>query len=67
VSWSEKCGLIFEYASVIKNKNSLNAHLRTLHRFADIEMVVVILSDLEGIYLSRGCLAVVTAVSKPKL
>jgi uncharacterized membrane protein YgcG len=41
-------GLIFDYASVIKNKNSLNAHLRTLHKFADIEMVVVILSDLEG-------------------
>ncbi len=39
---------IFDNASLIKNKKSLDAHLKTLYDAADIDMVVVIIPDLQG-------------------
>ncbi len=39
---------IFDYAGLISDKNGLEAHINTLYRFADIEMVVVTLPELNG-------------------
>ncbi|MBU1056531.1 MAG: TPM domain-containing protein [Proteobacteria bacterium] len=39
---------IFDNANLIKYKNSLDSHLNTLYRLADIDMVVVTLPSLQG-------------------
>ena len=39
---------IFDNANLIKDKKSLDAHLKTLYNFADIDMVVVTVTDLQG-------------------
>ncbi|MFH2046393.1 MAG: TPM domain-containing protein [Pseudomonadota bacterium] len=39
---------IFDNANLIKYKNSLDSHLNTLYRLADIDMVVVTLPKLQG-------------------
>ena len=39
---------IFDNADLIKDKNSLDVHLKTLYNIADIDMVVVTIPDLQG-------------------
>lgn len=39
---------IFDNASLIQHQNSLDSHLNTLYRLADIDMVVITLPDLQG-------------------
>ena len=39
---------IFDNADLIKDKNSLDVHLKTLYTLADIDMVVVTVTDLQG-------------------
>jgi len=39
---------IFDNANLIEYKNSLDSHLKTLYKLADIDLVVITISDLQG-------------------